>query len=209
MTKRKQIFDYIRRLARRGLRQHEVDHLNGLLDAQRKPDAPSAAERADIPSRTSAAGIALIHEFEACARKRADGLFEAYPDPGSRDGLPWTIGWGATRGGLHGFVNKDTVWTQVECDERFSEDLRIREHAVVRSLGDAIDNTNKAQFDALVSFHYNTGAIARATLTRKHVAGDHEGAACEFRRWVRNDGMVLAGLVRRRKAEERAYRRPA
>ena len=40
-------------------------------------------------------GIALIRLFEGCARIRADGLIEAYPDPGT-GGDPWTIGWGAT-----------------------------------------------------------------------------------------------------------------
>ncbi|MCB2089021.1 MAG: glycoside hydrolase family protein, partial [Sphingomonadaceae bacterium] len=57
-----------------------------------------------------------------------------------------------------------------------------------------------------VSFHYNTGAIHRATLTRKHIAGDYEGAAREFARWNKAGGRVLKGLVRRRAEEERLYR---
>lgn len=65
--------------------------------------------------------------------------------------------------------------------------------------------TTAHQFDALVSFHYNTGAIARATLTRKHLAGDHAGAAREFARWNRAGGRVLKGLVRRRAAEAELY----
>jgi GH24 family phage-related lysozyme (muramidase) len=65
--------------------------------------------------------------------------------------------------------------------------------------------TTQAQFDALASFHYNTGAIARASLTRKHCAGDHAGAMREFARWVRAGGKVLPGLVRRRAAEASLY----
>jgi GH24 family phage-related lysozyme (muramidase) len=57
----------------------------------------------------------------------------------------------------------------------------------------------------LVSFHYNTGAIARATLTKKHIAGDYQGAAREFARWNRAGGRVLKGLVRRRAAEAELY----
>jgi GH24 family phage-related lysozyme (muramidase) len=66
--------------------------------------------------------------------------------------------------------------------------------------------TTQAQFDALVSFHYNTGAIGRATLTRRHRAGDYAGAAREFARWNRAGGRVLPGLVRRRAAEAALYR---
>ena len=75
---------------------------------------------------------------------------------------------------------------------------------MTRAIGEA--PTSQAQFDALVSFHYNTGAIGRATLTRRHRAGDHAGAAREFARWNRAGGRVLAGLVRRRAAEAALYR---
>lgn len=66
--------------------------------------------------------------------------------------------------------------------------------------------TTQNQFDAMVSFHYNTGAIGRATLTRKHKAGDHEAASAEFLRWNKAGGRVLAGLTRRRAEEARLYR---
>lgn len=41
------------------------------------------------------------------------------------------------------------------------------------------------EFDALVSFHYNTGAIARATLTRHLNAGDRAAAGKAFMAWIR------------------------
>ncbi|MEL6487387.1 MAG: glycoside hydrolase family protein, partial [Pseudomonadota bacterium] len=56
-------------------------------------------------------------------------------------------------------------------------------------------------------FHYNTGAIARATLTKRHVAGDYEGAANEFKRWNKAAGRVLKGLTRRRMEETQLYRK--
>lgn len=149
-------------------------------------------------------GIALIKRFEGCARLRADGMVEAYPDPGT-GGAPWTIGWGATGRDdvLGGRIGKATVWTQAQCDERLARDLERYSAEVAAALGDA--PATQAQFDALVSFHYNTGAIARATLTRKHIAGDAEGAAREFARWTRAGGQVLKGLVRRRAAEAELY----
>jgi len=160
---------------------------------------------ARMPRTISAQGAALIKRFEGCARLRRDGLVEAYPDPGTGDD-PWTIGWGATGAGLKRGerIGPGTVWTQKQCDERLARDLKRYASEVAHALGTA--PTTQAQFDALVSFHYNTGAIARATLTRRHIAGDHEGAAAEFRRWNKAGGRVLKGLVRRRAAEERLYR---
>lgn len=152
----------------------------------------------------SPAGVDLIKRFEGCARLRTDGLVEAYPDPGT-GGAPWTIGWGATgRDHVHqGQIVQGTVWTQAQCDDRLAQDLIRYAAEVADALGHAV--TSQPQFDALVSFHYNTGAIARATLTRKHVAGDVEGAAREFARWNRAGGRVLKGLVRRRAAEADLY----
>jgi len=57
------------------------------------------------------------------------------------------------------------------------------------------------KFDALVSFDYNTGAIATSTLTRKLNAGDYFGAEEEFMRWNRVGTLEVPGLTRRRKAE--------
>ena len=57
------------------------------------------------------------------------------------------------------------------------------------------------EFDALVSFHYNTGAIARATLTRLLNAGDRKAAAAAFMNWVKP-----AAIVPRREAERDLFR---
>jgi len=143
-------------------------------------------------------GIALIQRFEGCAKRRVDGMVEAYPDPGTGSD-PWTIGWGATGEG----IGPGTVWTQDECDARLVQDLARFAEAVDAAIGDA--PTSQMQFDALVSFHYNTGAIASATLTKKHVAGDCPAAIAEFDKWVRAGGRVLTGLVRRRAAEAELY----
>ena len=160
--------------------------------------APEPALTGARPTAIGPAGLALIKRFEGCARKRSDGTFAAYPDPGS-GGDPWTIGWGATGKG----IVRGTVWTQAECDARLERDLVRFAREVTRTLGAA--PTTSAQFDALVSFHYNTGAIAKATLTRLHCAGRYAEAAQEFGRWVSAGGKRLPGLVRRRAAEASLY----
>jgi GH24 family phage-related lysozyme (muramidase) len=159
---------------------------------------------APTPRRVSAAGIALIQRFEGCAQLHTDGMVDAYPDPAT-GGPPWTIGWGATgRDTFHGGrIQKGTRWTQAQCDARLEADLVRFADEVAAAIGAA--PTSQNQFDALVSFHYNTGAIARATLTRKHVMGDTKGAAREFGRWVRAGGRVMKGLTRRRMAEADLY----
>ena len=187
---RKPIFDAVRHLLGRSFRTAEVTALDAAIDA---------ALSAETARRIGPDGIALIQRFEGCARKRADGTFEAYPDPGT-GGDPWTIGWGATGSG----IGPGTVWSQAQCDDRLTADLTRYSADVGRAIGDA--PTSQQQFDALVSFHYNTGAIARGTLTKLHKAGDHAGAAAEFGKWVHAGGRRLAGLVRRREAEAALYR---
>ena len=194
--RRKAIFDAVRQMLGRGFRQTEVTALDAAIDAAL--DTP-ASRVPSTPSSVGERGLALIKRFEGCARRRPDGLYEAYPDPGT-GGAPWTIGWGATGKA----IGPHSVWTQGECDARLERDVARHAAEVAAAVGDA--RTTQNQFDALVSFHFNTGAIGRATLTRKHRAGDYEGAVREFARWNRAAGRVLAGLTRRRAAEAALYR---
>ena len=205
---RKPIFDAVRDLLGRPFRQAEVDGLDYTIDAALGTDcALSSGSASTVPNtekrksdiRTiGAAGTALIKKYEGCARLRKDGLVEAYPDPGTGN-HPWTIGWGATGKG----IGPSTVWTQGECDARLTRDLIRYAADVARALNGV--PTSQAQFDAMTSFHYNTGAIARATLTKKHKAGDFAGAAAEFKRWNRAGGRELRGLTRRRREEAQLY----
>ena len=192
---RRTIFDTVRRMLGRGFRRAEVAALDRAIDAALDDWGGEADAQ---PHIISPAGIALIKRFEGCARRRTDSLIEAYPDPGT-GGDPWTIGWGATGAG----IGPGTVWTQAQCDERFARDLERYAADVARAIGDA--PTSQAQFDALVSFHYNTGALPRSTLLRRHLTGNFPAAATEFARWKHAGGRVMAGLVRRRAAEARLY----
>lgn len=176
----KALFDAIRIIKGSALTQGDVDRVNAAL-------APAPATK-----RVSPAGIALIHSFESCK-------LEAYPDPGSRDGTPWTIGWGSTGPG----IAKGVVWTQKQADDRFAADLGRFEKAVALMA----PVTTQNQFDALVSFAYNVGltALNDSTLLRLHKRGDYVGAKDQFARWNKNDSKVMAGLTRRRKAEADLY----
>lgn len=147
------------------------------------------------PTTIGPDGLALIKSFEGCK-------LAAYPDPGT-GGDPWTIGWGAT--GPR--IAKGVVWTQAQADQRLTGDVARFASQVTRALAGAA--TTQSQFDAMTSFHYNTGALLSSTLLRKHKAGDYAGAAAEFGKWVHAGGHVLPGLVKRRAAEAVLYGRVA
>jgi GH24 family phage-related lysozyme (muramidase) len=203
---RKPIFDAVRTMLGRSFTPDEVGQLDEAITAAegslgatatppKKPSAPAGGRA------LGSAGADLIKSFEGCAKDRHNGTFEAYPDPGT-GGKPWTIGWGATGSGIAPGV----VWTKAQCDDRFDADMQRYADDVSRAIGGAATTQN--QFDALCSFHYNTGAIGKATLTKRHIAGDFTGAANEFAKWNRAGGKVMAGLTRRRAAEAALYKKP-
>lgn len=191
---RKPIFDAAKRRGAVFRTMADVRDMDAAIDAAMggnvtvPPLSPSVR-------KVSPRGIALMHAFEGCR-------LDAYPDPGSRDGNPWTIGWGSTGPG----IEKGVRWTQEQADERFERDLAEKYAAGVdKMLGDS--PTTQHQFDALVALAYNIGlsALQKSTVMRKHKAGDYEGAAAAFAMWVRNDGKIMRGLVRRRAAEADLY----
>lgn len=145
---------------------------------------------------TSPNGVAVAHYFEDC-------VLEAYPDPGSKDGKPWTIGWGHT--GPE--VVRGLKWTQRQADDAFLHDLLKFEGYVDKLVKVTV---TQGQRDALVLFCYNVGpgdvkrgidGLATSTLLRLLNAGDYAGAQGQFKRWNKNDGKVMRGLIRRRAAE--------
>ena len=148
----------------------------------------------------SAKAIDLIHSFESLK-------LTSYRDPGSRNGLPITNGWGTTFDDNGEPIPLGAVWTREKADRLFARDLAKFSRNVAALLGSA--PTTQNQFDALVSFAYNIGygegGLKTSTLLRKHKDGDFAGAKAEFARWNKNDGKILNGLTRRRAAEAGLY----
>lgn len=164
--------------------------------------------------QVNAAGVALV--------KRWEGILDGDPatvnlDPYLDPVGIWTIGWGhairdpRTGHYLRGRENRTRAralypdgLTVPQAEALLRADLLD----AARDVADAVrvplsDN----QFAALVSFHFNTGALRASTLLRRLNAGDVMGAADQFGRWtkgrVRGTLVVLPGLVARR-ADERA-----
>jgi len=93
------------------------------------------------------------------------------------------------------------VWDADEIDALLAADLRKFEAGVLRLCPPAADND--CHFGAEVSFSFNVGLgnLQASTLRMKYNRGDYAGAADEFLKWRKSNGVVLAGLERRRQAE--------
>ena len=139
----------------------------------------------------------LIKPFEGLARKRADGLVQAYPDPGT-GGRPWTIGWGATGPG----IVEGTVWTMEQCEDALDHHIQYFALGLVK-LSPAIKDEPDRRFAAVLSWVYNCGLgnYRISTFKKRIDAKNWEGAAEECMKWNKAAGRVLPGLTRRRAAE--------
>jgi lysozyme len=87
-------------------------------------------------------------------------------------------------------------------------DVIEAEHAVVKLVRVPL---TQDEYDALVDFQFNTGALSKGekecTLLRLLNAGDYAGAAEQFKRWDKVKGVEMAGLLRRRLAEAEQFKR--
>lgn len=110
----------------------------------------------------------------------------------------WTIGIGHTRAaGRPDPARIRRQWTLAEVLALFRRDISRYEAEVRQAVRVPLD---PHEFDALVSFHFNTGGIARADLTRSLNAGDRAKAAAEFMNWSKP-----AAIVPRRLMEQRLF----
>ena len=147
----------------------------------------------------SETGLAIVCAFEGCHRaiKGRPGYFKAYVDPVG----VLTIGWGHTNHHPPKF-DKNTVWSQDQCDRAKMADLEIFERHVAKH---AKVPLKQHEFDALVSWAFNTGGPASATVWKRLNMGDKALVPAALAAWnkgtVNGQKVVLAGLVRRRKAE--------
>jgi len=134
-------------------------------------------------------GLHLTEGFEGCR-------LIAYPDPGT-GGDPWTIGYGHTGPDVH----PGMTITLEQAEDLLAQDVKRAEADVNAKLTVKV---NQEEFDALVDFAFNCGCgnLNNSTLLKKLNAGDFEGAAQEFLKWDMAAGHHMAGLLKRRQAEE-------
>ena len=142
--------------------------------------------------QTSAKGVAFLERHEGVVLK-------AYRDP---VGI-WTIGAGLTS--ASGVVKPRAG--MIVTAERASQLLmlalqRSYEPAVTRVMPGA----RQHEFDGAVSFHWNTGAIGKASWVRSWIARNWGEVERRLKLWNKGGGRVLPGLARRRAEEYQLIR---
>ena len=140
--------------------------------------------------RIGQAGLALIKQYEGCrltAYKCSAGV--------------WTIGYGHTAG-----VHSGMTITQAQADAYLQQDTAKFEGYVNNPAYVPITaNLNQNQFDALVSFAFNLGAGNLRKLCKGRTAAQIAQAMTQY---CKANGKVLAGLRRRRAAEQALFNKP-
>ena len=140
----------------------------------------------------SVVGLKLTESFEGCR-------LTAYPDS---VGIP-TIGYGHTQG-----VSLGMTCTQTQAEQWLLEDITLAENFVNKILPTGL---TQGQFNALVDFTFNlgVGSLQHSTLYQLIKAKDFVAPAKEFPRWDKAGGKEVAGLLRRRLAEQAEFTQPA
>ena len=146
-----------------------------------------------MPRQINQAGLDLIKGFETLR------LVGYLPTPNDRP----TAGWGHTGSD----VQVGETYAEDQAESWLWSDLTWAEDAVDSSVTVPLTDN---QFAALVSIAFNIGAtnFDHSTLLRELDSGDYADAASQFLVWDKQRGVTLAGLDRRRQAEQALFNTP-
>jgi lysozyme len=136
----------------------------------------------------SPAGFKLTENFEGLS-------LTAYKDVAG----VWTNGYGNTHG-----VTPGTTITVEQAVNDLASNIEGAEYVVNRVVTVPLTQN---QFDALVDFVFNLGSgnFQSSTLLRLLNSGNYAGASAEFPKWNHAGGSVVAGLTKRRLAEQALF----
>jgi lysozyme len=154
----------------------------------------------------SEAGIQLIKSFEGCHN-------QPYKCPADL----WTIGYGRVlypdqarlktgeRASYPLRTEHNRTFSGDEIDALLEADLQRFSDGVLRLCPASADN--QCHLDAITSLAFNIGLgnLQSSTLRMKYNRSDYNGAADEFLKWRKANGVVLRGLERRREAERALF----
>ena len=147
--------------------------------------------------QVSSNGVGLIKQFEGF---RSDPYLDSV-------GVA-TIGYGTIMypDGTRVTMN-DSPITEDQAEQYLAYQIDQKTTSINNMLAVSV---NQNQFDALTSFAYNlgVGALHGSTLLRLVNQGDFDNAANEFPKWDKAGGQVVAGLERRRLAEQQLFSTP-
>lgn len=153
--------------------------------------------------KTSSNGRRLIELWEGLILAAYDDYNDHIVKPGEACRGTLTIGYGHTSAAGMPRVYPGMVITAAQADDILASDLAAVEadvnHHVMRQI-------TQNQFDALVSFDFNTGALDRSNVLRSVNGGLTESVIyADLQMWSMAGGHPNAGLLRRRHAEFLMY----
>ena len=141
------------------------------------------------------AAIDLAKRFEGFERKAKRGV-EITAVPYVCPAGFWTIGYG------HLCDQKHPPITEADAEVYLARDLQTALAATLRYCP-VLATETEGRLAAIVDFTFNLGAgrLQTSTLRRRVNQRDWQAGAIELQRWVRGGGIVLPGLVLRRRIE--------
>lgn len=97
--------------------------------------------------------------------------------------------------------------TEQQCWDLLDQDLDDTEKIINEAVTVLL---NQNQFNALVSFAFNVGAAAfqNSTLLKLLNQGQYDQVPAQLRRWVKDSGKIVQGLVNRRDKEIALWNTP-
>ena len=148
------------------------------------------------PCSKAAAVAAVCALAGACLAPFEGRVLHTYPDPVYHWQLPT-----ACDGHTGPELRQGQTFTNVQCDEMRAADLTKTYEAMAPCFGSVA--ISDEEWAAYLSLAYNVGpqAICRSSIPRKVHAGQRIQACDTILEFNRAGGQVLAGLVRRRAAE--------
>jgi lysozyme len=156
--------------------------------------------------KTSLTGRKLIEQFEGLILQAYDDYNDHVVKQGDTVHGTLTIGYGHTTSAGPPAVYIGQQIDKTTADQILAQDLSVVEKEVNTLIKVPL---NQNQFDALVSFHFNTGALGRSSILKLLNAKNYLAAADALLLYNKAGGRVLAGLVRRRQAEKALFLTPA
>lgn len=140
-------------------------------------------------------------------RKKEGLRFRYYPDPPGSG--KYSIGYGHQLtqnefAGRYVLINKERVSidqaiTKEQAESLFRQDVKTRGEDIVKKGVTA--SITQSQFDALVSFAYNTGHMSGTDLAKAINEGNFQAVPKGFMSWIKAGGKVNQALIVRRRQE--------
>lgn len=154
----------------------------------------------------SKVGVDFIKKFEAFIPFVYDDFNPKKEWKGGPVKGTLTIGYGHTKAAAAKVdMSVGARVTEPEAVKILIEDLAPTEAAVDSAVKVPL---TQHQFDALVSFKFNTGRLAGTGLLNRINAKEFDKVPAEFMKWVKSKGKVLKGLKNRRQGEIDLWNKP-